>query len=975
MMHIRNFVRSKVSSSSVTEWSAVFKWVCRLLATISLLMPCMASAEETDDSQATATQPQRSAAISFDRDIMPILKQHCVACHREGNAEGGLVLESWGSLQKGGDGGAPVVSQDVNASPLFARVTSTDDTMMPPEGNSVGAVPLNTEELQRLRQWIEQGAIDSDENTPDPVAWQPIPENFRSVYALDVSEDGQFVAIGRANRVLVVDLTNRSEMGTLIDPSLNAGDVADIDLVQAISISPDGERIATGGFRAVRVWRRAYGPSSVAATLSKAAGLVAVSSDATSAALVNAIGDVEIRDLPSGTERHAIRSDTRRIMGLVWATSANRLLIAEEDGRIRVCNPANGHLLAELDTKNTILDLEAASDGSFAVARMGSGSVELFCITSDNETTAIRRIQANLGGISDATAIGWVNGPSPQAIVAKGSGEVFFVDPNSNQLVRSIEHGAVVDALAVSNDESKLATGGRDGKTRLWAIADGTPLVALEGTPKDRRLLEQAEQDARYQERLLARLATHTGELAEALRKENEAIGSATTALEKAKEALAVEVKKHMDAMGLLAKLSEQLAENQALLARLQETAAALQTESENTNRLAADAKRLSDRSAAELDVQQKEVKLIEEARGKCETELNSRQQAFASVSASAQLAATALPDHQSRIDAETRRSSVMQSFLATARTLANEPGDGVTGVDFSPDAQRVATAHADGSTRIYRTSDGLPVTSSASAPDSDAQVAFVRDAVCRFGPGHAASLHPLTVRWQLERTIGGIEASIFPDRVTALRFRRDSLTVAVGGGTPTRTGDVKIFEVETGKLVRDFGEIHADTVLGLDFSPDGSLIASASADSTIQLLDIATGTSQRSLEGHTHHVMAVAWHEDGNVLASASADQSVKVWDAHSGDVLHTITGFPKELTAAQFVPASNQLAVACANGLVRLCDGSNGGSIRDLDAGGDFLHVARLTPDGKQILAGGQSGIVRIWDLTDGSLVGELK
>ena len=61
---------------------------------------------------------QRSEPVDFAKEIMPILKRNCLACHHEKEAEGGLVLESSESIHKGGDSGkAPEYGERRQGSP------------------------------------------------------------------------------------------------------------------------------------------------------------------------------------------------------------------------------------------------------------------------------------------------------------------------------------------------------------------------------------------------------------------------------------------------------------------------------------------------------------------------------------------------------------------------------------------------------------------------------------------------------------------------------------------------------------------------------------------------------------------------------------------------------------------------------------------------------------------------------------------
>jgi WD40 repeat protein len=87
--------------------------------------------------------------------------------------------------------------------------------------------------------------------------------------------------------------------------------------------------------------------------------------------------------------------------------------------------------------------------------------------------------------------------------------------------------------------------------------------------------------------------------------------------------------------------------------------------------------------------------------------------------------------------------------------------------------------------------------------------------------------------------------------------------------------GTVSVWDAATGRLVltcKGRSSIHC-----VAFSPDGTRLASASMDGT----DVTTGQLTFTYLSHTSEVWSVAFSPDGTRLASASSDQTVKVWDA----------------------------------------------------------------------------------------------
>src|SRR5262245_58104966 len=84
----------------------------------------------------------------------------------------------------------------------------------------------------------------------------------------------------------------------------------------------------------------------------------------------------------------------------------------------------------------------------------------------------------------------------------------------------------------------------------------------------------------------------------------------------------------------------------------------------------------------------------------------------------------------------------------------------------------------------------------------------------------------------------------------------------------------------------------HEDNVYSLAFSPDGTLLASASGDGTARLWDLAAGKTLHVLEGHDGSCYQAAFSPDGKWLATASGDHHLRLWEVSTGKLRQLLKG-----------------------------------------------------------------------------------
>src|SRR5438093_330540 len=312
------------------------------------------------------------------------------------------------------------------------------------------------------------------------------------------------------------------------------------------------------------------------------------------------------------------------------------------------------------------------------------------------------------------------------------------------------------------------------------------------------------------------------------------------------------------------------------------------------------------------------------------------------------------------------------ETELDSARKAAADSNQPVRALAFSPDNLTLATAGDDGLIHLWSAENGAAFETLKGHKGAVLAVAFANDGTLASGAADRnVVVWDLKAEWKLDRIIGtGGSSSPLVDRVNAVKFSPDGKSLATGCGEPTRDGEIKLWEVDTGKLIRSLSIVHSDAVFSLDFSPDGKYLASGAADKFVKVIELGTGKIVKQFEGHTHHVLGVSWNRNERTLASAGADNVVKIWDFLKGEKTKNISGFDKEVTAICFVGYTDQALAASGDAKVRLVR-EDASEVRSFTGATDFIESGVVTPDGKTVIAGGQDSVLRVWDGTNGNLL----
>ena len=871
--------------------------------------------------------PRRSKPVDFGTEIAPILRINCVACHNEKKSSGSLVLESPQTILKGGEQGPAVVAGKSSESLLLKVAAHQQESIMPPPDNIVGAKPLTPEQLGLLKLWIDQGASGSVSTSRD-IQWQPLPMGFQPALATAVTPDGQFAVCSRGNRLSVYHLPTAKVTAALVDPGLKGAagettlDMAHRDLVRCLAFDATGDWLASGSFREVKLWRRPRVTRLTELAHDATVQVVATSADARRAATGDESGRIRIWEVGTGKTTQSIAAHSAVVTGVVFSTDGTALFSCGLDKALRAWNVASGEPLGKaVETSAPIQALALVNKGEWLVTGGEDGIARVWESKAVRESTdAVRPLQEIKAHGSAIAALTALPGDAQEFLTGGADGLVRRWQVATGKQLSELRNDAPVVALAVSPDGRRIAAAGANVVT-LWSD-DGKAITQLKGDP-----------------RLIAKISQRDAEVTFT----KSAISHAQQDLKSYEGLIRISMVRTED----VKKAEDEL----------------IKTQKTRDEKLAA---------LEKVKTENGKVEPAEKAVADAETAVIVAGTVIERAKAIAARTTKELAEAEQAVVAREELLKQQEAAKAAAATAAQETQTTVRSVAFTSDGQRLAVGCETGMMHVFDAESGS--WSESLADHQSAVRTLCATSEGRLISGSAdrrALLWDAASQWRLERVIGGIlPAEGLVDRVLTLDFSRDGQWLATGGGVPSRSGELKIWNVADGKLIREIKDAHAETVFAVRFSPDGKQLASAAGDRLIKVFDAQTGEVIRRLAGHAGQVLGLGWKADGKMLISGGSDNVLKLWDVEQGLPLRTMKGttyqigaYKRDITAVAFIGESEQILAASGDGTVRLHRTTSDNDILTFAGSKGYQHSIAATPDGRFVIATSSDGSLRVW------------
>lgn len=230
--------------------------------------------------------------------------------------------------------------------------------------------------------------------------------------------------------------------------------------------------------------------------------------------------------------------------------------------------------------------------------------------------------------------------------------------------------------------------------------------------------------------------------------------------------------------------------------------------------------------------------------------------------------------------------------------------------------------------------------------------------------------LHSADGSQLLARLVGGA------DKILSLAFTPDGKTLLAAGGTPSRYGEVQLWDVASHSLTRTVRAC-GDTIFGASISPSGDRFAFGCPDQTTRIYDLATGDEIHKSSYHENWVLGTVFDRDGERLVSVGRDRAARVADTETGAFLETVNKLRGELSALALHPTRDAILIGGEDRIpffyemqrtkkMNIADDTT--LIREFERQQGEIFALAFDPDGQRAAVAGASPEVPLYDVETG-------
>jgi WD40 repeat protein len=406
------------------------------------------------------------STANFNSQVAPILQKNCLACHSSASKMGGLVMESYDTLMKGGAHGAVIVPGKADQSRMILMLEGKVQPRMP-----FGADPLPAADIATLKAWVEGGALGpAPGEAAKALAPLAIPDIkpqvavVSPVASVKFSPDGKLLAVGGYQEVRLMDPASGKSLASLSGHA---------DYVRSLAFSPDGKMLAAAGGPPQRGGEIKIWDVSSHQLLKTLLGhkdciySVAWSSDGKVLASGSYDKMVKLWDAATGREVKNLQDHIDAVFAVAFSPDGQHLASGSQDRSVKIWDIVSGQRLYTLSDATDGLTSIAYSPSGKQIAAAGYDKTIYVWQLGESDGRLLRSLSADEDSI---LALAWTP-DGKMLITSSADGSIRFRDAATLDPVGVIAHQRDwVEALSISADGTRLAAGRFDGTLSLFDV-------------------------------------------------------------------------------------------------------------------------------------------------------------------------------------------------------------------------------------------------------------------------------------------------------------------------------------------------------------------------------------------------------------------------------------------------------------------------------------------------------------------------
>ncbi len=170
----------------------------------------------------------------------------------------------------------------------------------------------------------------------------------------------------------------------------------------------------------------------------------------------------------------------------------------------------------------------------------------------------------------------------------------------------------------------------------------------------------------------------------------------------------------------------------------------------------------------------------------------------------------------------------------------------------------------------------------------------------------------------------------------------------------------------------------HEGPIRYVAFSPDSKRLITASHDKTAKVWDAQNGEMLSVLEGHSDKIRLAFFSPDGSQIITASDDRTAIVWDAQTYQWLFDLKGFTGYTSPTSLIcysPSGDKIAMIASNNTAMVHNAQSGDLLFTLEGHGAALSSINFNSSGQKIITASLDKTARIWDAQTGNFYSSLE